>query len=224
VGWLPRLRCNSGNCNGCAVRAPKLHWFLPDAPDVLRLLIEQGRVTLEGMTAFDRWAADGSNDEADQVRRSEHDADHARRDVIAGLRKAFTTPIEPEDLFELSERLDQVLNQSKNIVRESEVLDLRPDPPMAEMAHHLLAGVLHVTDAFPHLAADRDVATAEADKAIREQRAIERIYRDSMSALLQEDDLKKVTGYRELYRRFSRTGNSMEQVADRIWYAVVKLG
>ena len=43
------------------------------------------------------------------------------------LRQAFSTPIDQEDLYSLSELLDRVLNAAKNIVREAEVLGIDPD-------------------------------------------------------------------------------------------------
>ena len=39
---------------------------------------------------------------------------------------------------------------------------------------------------------------------------------------LDVDDLKEVMGRRELYRRFSRVSASVQEVADRVWYAAVK--
>ena len=41
-------------------------------------------------------------------------------------REAFMTPLEPEDLFELSRGLDEVLNAAKNAVREAEVMGTPP--------------------------------------------------------------------------------------------------
>ena len=53
--------------------------------------------------------------------------------MLKELRAAFSTPLDPEDIYELSERLDEVLNGAKNAVRESEVMKIDPDPAMADM-------------------------------------------------------------------------------------------
>ncbi|HTT86097.1 MAG TPA: DUF47 family protein [Acidimicrobiales bacterium] len=198
-----------------------LSWLLPETPDVLGLLAEQGRVTIEGAEAFDRWAS-GHASEAERVRALEHTADDARHAVMAALRQAFTTPLEPEDLFELSERLDAVLNQVKDLVREAEVLAMDPDDAMAEMSHLVLAGVRELVAAIPDLARAPDTATAAADRAIHQHRGIERVYRRAMSGLLEATELREVAGKRELYRRYARIGDAIEHVANRIWYAVVK--
>lgn len=183
--------------------------------------MSQGEITALGMEAFKRWAA-GDPSAAEQVRAAEHAADEARRAAASALRQAFVTPVEPEDLYSLSERLDRVMNQAKDLVREAEVLDMAPDGPMAQMATLASAGVRDLVEAFPRLEKDPDGATAAADSAIRQQRAIERVYRSAMSVLVRTEDMPEVTGRRELYRRFSRLGDSVEHVADRIWYAVVK--
>ena len=206
---------------GVTVRAGWRRWFLPETPDVVALLVQQGAVSIEAVEALDRWA-NGDVASGDAVRELEHVADDARRRVVSALRSAFMTPVEPEDLFELSERLDGIVNQAKDLVREAEVLGMVPDAPMAAMAGYVVAGVRHLVRAFPELADGPDEATAAADLAIREQRQLERAYRRAMSSLLTVDDARELGARRELYRRLARTGDAIEHVANRIWYAVVK--
>jgi hypothetical protein len=140
------------------------------------------------------------------------------------IQHAFVTSISPEDIYELSERLDRILNAAKGLVREAELLDMAPDPEMAEMAELVALGVGELVRAFPALVADPSRATACADAAVRHQRKIEHVYRRAMSALLQVNEIREVAGRRELYRRCARMGDAIEGVAHRIWYAVVKEG
>ena len=196
-------------------------WFLPESPDLLGLLARQGEVTIAGMDAFCAWSR-GDRSEGANVRAGEHEGDRASREVLTAVKHVFVTPISPEDIYEISERLDAVLNAAKNLVREAELMGMDPDPPMAEMADLVALGVRDLVRAFPDLAADPDRATECADAAVRQQRALEHVYRRAMHALLQIDDLREVTGRRELYRRSARMGDAIVGVAHRIWYAVVK--
>ena len=196
-------------------------WFLPDLPDLLGLLRAQARVTRTGLQHFVAWA-NGSADAADLVRASEHEADDARRAVQSALRTAFSTPLDPEDIYELSERMDAVLNAAKNIVREAELLATPPDRHMAAMATAIADGQEQLCAAFDALGRDADAATAASDRAVKSCRDVERVYRTAMSELLDLDDVKEVIGRRELYRRCARTADALEQVAERVWYAVVK--
>jgi len=197
------------------------HWFLPQNPDVMETLRRQADITLAGVTAFVGWAG-GDLGRQVEVRRYEHEADEVRRELSRQLREAFSTPIDAEDLFTLSERLDSVINGVKNIVRESESLDLAPDPPIAAMAEEIRQGVVHLRAAFDHLQGDGDHATHEADEAIGSERRMEKIYRKAMRDLVAIDDLREVVSRREFYRRTLEVGERLAGVADRVWYAVVK--
>lgn len=196
-------------------------WFLPRQPDLLGLLAAQADVTLRGLEAFRSWSH-GELAAGTTVRDTEHEADRARRTLLTELRNAFNTPLEPEDIYELSESLDAILNGAKNAVREAEVMAMAPDAPLAAMATELASGVEHIATAVHLLGTDTDRATAEADAATKCERRVERIYRSAMSQLLKVDDVRDVTGRRELYRRYARIGEALVHVAHRVWYALVK--
>ena len=206
-----------------AVERPMRRWFLPHTPDLLGLLRQQAQVTVRGIEAFGAWST-GELERAKEVRAAEHEADKVRRQLQSELRAAFSTPLDAEDLYELSERLDAVLNGAKNAVREAEVLAMEPDRPMTEMGAQVAKGVGHLAAAYDGLGRDPDTATAEADAAIKCERALERSYRSAMSALVGDGDVGHVMGRRELYRRYARIGEQVVHVAHRVWYAMVKAG
>jgi uncharacterized protein Yka (UPF0111/DUF47 family) len=206
----------------------KRNWFLPENPDVLGMLCRQAAVTCEGMVALVDWA-NAEPDAAQRVRDLEHQADDAKRELRLALTNAFITPIDAEDLYVMSERLDAVLNGAKDTVRESEVMGIPPDEAVAAMAGLLAGGAEHLATAFERLglarrSKDNPSPTEAADAAVKSQRRLERIYREAASALLKVDDLREVMGRRELYRRFSRISEILIQAADRVWYATVKEG
>ena len=199
-------------------------WFLPQTPDVLGMLRRQADITADGMSAFAAWAA-GDAARADDVRRAEHECDDARRALVDAISEAFTTPLEPEDLFQLSFELDRVMNGAKNTVRESEAMQFPPDDSSAQMAALLAEGVQHLKAAFAQLDGTKDRqgrATQEADAAVKAQRQLERVYREAMSRLLQATDIRVVLGSRELYRRMTAMSDDIVSVADRVWYSRVK--
>lgn len=196
-------------------------WFLPSTPDLIKLLRDQADVTVRGLEAFVDWSKGDTEAEA-RVRDIEHEADDVRRTLLTELRGAFATPFDPEDVYELSERLDTVLNGAKNAVREAEVMEVPPDDALADMAVALCEGVRHLRGAFGHLGGDHDDATAEADAAVKCEREVEHRYRTAMSELTRSDDFREVAARRELYRRYARIGESLVGVAHRVWYLVVK--
>lgn len=203
----------------------KLPWFLPETPDVIGLLREQAAVTIGGLEALTEWAA-GESAAAERVREFEHAADERKLELLKALTASFTTPIDAEDVFTMSERLDAVMNGAKDAVREAEVMDLPPDEHVLGMAGFLLEGARHLAESFVRLGTGGKVtdghATDAADAAIKTQRQLERVYRKAMSTLITVEDLREVMGRRELYRRFSRVSDDIVAVAERVWYATVK--
>ncbi len=207
----------------------RLGWLLPADSDVLGILRLQATTTLEGMDALVAWAS-GDPTGSDRLRDAEHRADVHKRALRAAVRRAFITPIAPEDLFVLSGRLDSVLNEAKDTVREAELIGMAPDPPILAMSERIAEGVRRISQAFDKLAVTARSTmdggpgdpTTDADAAVKAQRALEWIYRTAMAELLTSEDLREITGRRELYRRFSRMSETLVEVAERIWYAAVK--
>lgn len=201
-------------------------WFLPSTLDVIGMLRAQAAVTIEGIEALAGWAG-GDATGAERVRTLEHAADDRKRELFSALTESFTTPVDAEDLYMMSKHLDDVMNGAKDAVRESEIMALPPDDHVGQMVQHILEGVRHLDDAFRLLRPDREEdgsKTEAADAAIKTQRQLERVYRHAMSALLDVDDLREVMGRRELYRRFSRIGDSVIEAAERVWYSTLKEG
>ena len=200
--------------------------FLPHEPDVLGLLAAQAQVTVDGMAALVAWSQ-GEVEAGRAVRAAEHKADELKRALWLALRDAFITPLEPEDLFFVSAKLDAVLGGAKDAVREAEVTATAPDEAIAAMAQALAEGVGHLQDAFGAFGGGRNAfteATASADAAHKAVRGVERLYREAMAALLLLEDPRLVTSRRELYRRMSRMGAIVTEIADRVWYTAVKEG
>jgi uncharacterized protein Yka (UPF0111/DUF47 family) len=198
-------------------------WFLPETPDMVGMLGRQLEVTREGVDALVLWAR-GDESQAAVIRSLEHRGDEYKRELEAALTTAFTTPMEPEDLYTLSRGIDWILNLSKDLVRESEVMRWPPDPPLAQMCEALAEAVHLLADAVGLLGEKSALATEKANEALRAQRQIEKVYRDAMAALADVEDVRKVIARRELYRRVARIGEVVVDVAERVWYAVVKEG
>jgi len=202
-------------------RRRRRRWFLPESPDVLAMLRDQAAITLEGMDTLVAWAG-GDAGAVDRLRDCEHLADDRKRELREALGAAFTTPLEPEDIFELSRGLDRVLNGAKNAVREAEVMETAPDQAMAEMATELAEGTRELAAALTALGQDAALATETATRAAKSQSRLEHVYRRAMSALITVDDLRQIAAKRELYRRLARTSDDLREVAERVWYSVLK--
>jgi uncharacterized protein Yka (UPF0111/DUF47 family) len=200
----------------------KRRWFLPDTPDLIGQLGVQARITLEGVESFAAWAA-GDESAGEALPGIEHRGDVAKRELLEQLREAFVTPLAPEDLFALSRGIDRILDYTRDLVSESEAMSSPPDARLAEMGRLLRDAVGHVADAVNHLGArSSDAASEAADRAIHAERELEHAYYRGMAELLAVDQRNERISSREVYRRCTRIGEEVVDVAERIIYSVVK--
>jgi uncharacterized protein Yka (UPF0111/DUF47 family) len=196
--------------------------LLPQAPDVLGLLVAQGDVTVTGLAAFDAWSHGGGQDAVVAVRDAQHEAYTARRELLGALRAALSTPVDQEDLYVLSERVDRILNVARNAVREAEVLGWVPDAHAARMGARVSDATRELVAGFALLKKDPDDAGRRADAASDAVRELERDYRDAMTGLLTVEDIRAVLTAQNVYRRYLRVGDAIVALADRLWYVVLR--
>ncbi|MHB1615282.1 MAG: DUF47 domain-containing protein, partial [Actinomycetes bacterium] len=189
--------------------------------DVLSLLAAQGEVSKEGLAHLARWSATGATQESDEVRRCEHEADAARRVLLEALQAALSTPVDQEDLYVLSERLDRVVNAAKNTVREAEVLGWQPDQHAMAMGAALAEGTDALVAGLGMLRHDLTGAGRQADAATSAVRHVEHRYREAMTGLLTVD-VRSALAAQDLYRRYVQMGEHVVAVSDRLWYAVLR--
>ena len=196
-------------------------WFLPDEPDVLGMMQRQITETLGGLDALAAWAA-GDAHAAALVREAERRGEQRKREVIAAISTAFVTPIEPEDLFALSQGIDWLLSRSRDLVNEAEAMDIGPDEVIAEMVAMLAESLREIEQAIARLVSDPPDATAHANAAIETEREVERVYYQGMAALLENPGQRERIARRELYRNVARIGEAEIAIAERVIYSVMK--
>ena len=202
----------------------RLPWFLSGDPDLLELLGNQMTETVVGMRAFAAWSASGDEADAQAVRDAEHGADQARRTLAEGLQKVLVPPLEPEELYTMSERLDVVMNRAKSVVRDSEAVGWHPDAAAAAMATALLEGTEHLAAAVGCIRGDAARSSRCADDATHCVRKAEKAHRAAMVALKDahiDDAFTLITTY-EAYRGYVAVGEAIVHVAHRIWYAMLR--
>lgn len=87
---------------------------------VMGLLREQVMTTRKGVSiALDAVEGHLSVDESRKsVNDIEHEGDEVRSKVVHALAKAWTTPLDREDLFRFSRSIDDVLDNTRDFIRE----------------------------------------------------------------------------------------------------------
>jgi uncharacterized protein Yka (UPF0111/DUF47 family) len=189
---------------------------------VLALIVAQGEITAAGLDAFAAWSRGEGHDAAKAVRTARDEGSSARRDLLQALQTALSTPVDQEDLYTLSERIDRVLSEARNALREAEVLGWKPDEHAGRMATQLADGTRAIAESLRLLHKDPAAAGQLSDAASDAVHHLERDYRQAMAQLLKRDDLRAVLAGQDLYRRYLHLAEAIVQVADRLWYIVLR--
>jgi|YNPNPStandDraft_1061719.scaffolds.fasta_scaffold14906_5 uncharacterized protein Yka (UPF0111/DUF47 family) len=196
--------------------------LFPPEHDFYRTLQEQADKVLEGVEVLVEWLYSGRQDKAQRVREIENEADLIRRRLANALGQAFSTPIDREDLHHLSRSLDEVMNYTRDIVREMEIFGIAPDIPMQDMGDLLLEGMMALRAGFAKMEKEPQAAIAHAQEAQRAENRLEGRYRQGVKALLEQDDLREILMRREVYRHISNTADRIDGCAEALWFTLVK--
>ena len=200
----------------------KALWFLPRQPDILGLLRGHAAVTADGVAALARWSETASGSEAQAVRNAEHEADDLRRELLQALTTALTTPIDQEDAYALSERIDEVIDCAKDVVRLAEALEWAPDVYGARMAARAAEAAAELSAGVAHLVTG-DRSGEYAERTIKAARRVEHELLEGLAALSHDGDGFARVATLEVYRAYSAIGEAILRAADRTWYAVLKV-
>lgn len=203
------------------MRLPRA-WFLPREEDVLGRLWTQAGTVHATVGVLAEWAhgevpATAAVDQLRRLRSTERDQ---RRGLHGAVGDSFSTPLEPEDLLELAERLHELSDVVYVLVREAELSRMECDNCLVNVIEAVAAASRTIDDAIRKLPDSE--AAALADRADEQLAAAEHGYRAAVADLEHEVDVRRELRRRELYRRAEHLTAAAARVAHRIWYAVSK--
>jgi uncharacterized protein len=189
-----------------------------------RLLDRQAKVTLEGVVALKTWIEAGSPGRGQTVRDLEHEADKIVIDLQERLVDSFITPFDREDIYDLSARLDEVINAAKATVREVEALEISAeDEYMIEMVSVLVEGTRCLAQSFASLDHDLQLASEEAQLARKAENRVSKIYRLATRHLFSLDDFKIIQKSKEVYNCLALVSEKIDYVAIKLIHVIIKM-
>jgi len=193
--------------------------------DFYELLKQQAAKTLEGMEALDAWVEAGGGEELGQrVRDLEKEADELKLSVGLKLVESFVTPIDREDIYDLSARMDEIINAAKATVREVEALEVPTDnKQMREMSEVLKEGSRCLYQAFASLKHDKVEASSQAALARKSENRFTKLYRQAMRLLFSQEDMKMILRTTEVYKQMLAAAEKIDAVAEKLMHVIVKI-
>lgn len=155
----------------------------------------------------------------------EKEGDRWRKELILGVQDAFITPIDREDLFILSRRIDDVLDQVDEIKDLMEIFNVRAEEAMFAMAELCKEGMESL------LQACRILETSESEKnleymmiAKKDENRVKRLYWKSILNISDScASLSDALQTRELARELDQLANKIGRAADKMGEAKLKM-
>ncbi len=196
----------------------------------VELLIQQSEKTVEGLRLLEKWFKKESVQEENQLekmRRREFEADEIRRILIDELYNTFVTPLDREDIFNLSLYIDDMLDYAYSSVEEMQILGIDPDEHLITMVVTIREAAEELALAIRRLNNNPRVSGEHARRAKKLENEVERTYRLAIGDLFRKardfEPLMEMLRRREVYRHISNMADRVNMAADVVGMIVMKI-
>jgi len=197
-------------------------FFLSQKHDFFGMLHRQAMKTEEGLASLAEFMEKPTPENGKSVSNLENEADEIRRVLIDSLNRTFVTPIDREDIFSLSQAIDDVIDYAKSTVEETLLFETEPDVQMREMVGILHEASKDVAEGVKHIQDDSKVCVEHVIRAKKAENKIERLYRRGLVELFQTKDVIKILKSREIYRHLSNAADRIVMAANIIGDILIK--
>ena len=205
-----------------------MFWFKKRKPfpgsksQFFEILSRQAAKTMEGLEALWNFTENGTKENANLVRNVEREADELRRILIQELDQTFATPLEREDIYNLSRAIDDVVDYANTTVDEMEVYEVKGDDHIKEMVNILQKAARELNDAVKILKDYPKIALEHAVKAKSYENQMEKAYHLALADLFKGTDTVYMLKMREIYRHLSNAADRGDEAANIISSIVMK--
>lgn len=190
--------------------------------DFFALLREQAEYITEAVQALSAFAQNLNEADAAKVKSLEKQADCKRFELVQDLNNTFITPYDREDIFTLSKALDDVLDYFKTAVKEMEIYRIDRSTELCSFIDVLEYASHYITKAVLCMENEPEESVRYAVAAKKCENKVESLYRHSVAALLEHDDIKYIIKMRELYRHLSNCADRIDEASDCVCQILMK--
>ena len=187
-------------------------WILPQDKIFFQILEEQSALVLEAAKLFKKMLSEPENFSAnvEKMKLLEHEGDEIVHRMIHRLHKCFISPIDQEDLADLTSLYDDVLDYIDAVANRILLFKVKqPDEVITEFADIIEKQVTEVNEALKHV---RKIKQEEIEKSFKKVHSLENIADDlhdnSMVKLFKEKDPVKIIILKEIY-------DFLEEITDK---------
>ena len=162
----------------------------------------------------------------DAIHQLEHDGDKMHDEIVFELNRAFITPIEREDILEVTHNIDEITNQIENVAFRLWMFDikqLRPDmKDFIELINKCCEKTADILADFENFKKSKSLPDLihqlydyEHDGDMIYRRAVRNLFTTESNSI-------EIQKWRELYHDMERCFDACREVARSVQNAVVK--
>jgi len=187
-------------------------WIIPQDKIFFQILEKQSELVLKAAILFKEMLKEPEDfsENIKKMKLLEHEGDEIVHQMIHKLHKSFITPIDQEDLANLTSLYDDVLDYIDSVANRIFLFKItKPDGVIAKFAEIIEKQVLEVNIALKQI---RKMKQEEIEKSFKKVHSLENIADDlhdnSMVNLFKEKDPIRIIIMKEIY-------DFLEQITDK---------
>ena len=201
-------------------------WIIPQDKLFFNLLEEQSELVLKAAKLFKKMLNKPENfgTSIKRMKLIEHEGDEIVHKMIHKLHKSFITPIDQEDLANLTSLYDDVLDYIDSVSNRLFLFELtKPDPVIKEFADIIEKQVIEVNEALKQI---RKIKQEGMEKRFKKVHSLENLADDlhdnTMVKLYKEKDPVRIIIMKEIYDYLEEITDKCEDVCLVIQDIVLK--
>ena len=174
---------------------------------------------------LDHFDAAALKEKLDAMHVIEHDADQKKHDTMNVLIKAFITPIEREDLVALSSYLDDITDALDEVLMEFYICDIREIRedvlPFIDLLPECVSALHDVLKELKHFKTSKTIEDYIIKVNDLEEQG-DKLYRICLHQLYQEEDVRTIIIWRNIYEGTEKCLDSCEHAVDIVSTVIMK--
>jgi predicted phosphate transport protein (TIGR00153 family) len=157
------------------------------------------------------------------IKRLEHEADQVTHEVVNRLDRTFITPLDREDIHQLSSDLDDVMDAMDGTARRAQIFRLGAAPPgILRITEVLQRMMVAIGEAVSRLKKGDDVMKYCVETKQLEEEG-DAIYHEALGQLFEKErDAIELIKWKEIYDNLETTLDQAEDVANVVESITIK--
>jgi uncharacterized protein Yka (UPF0111/DUF47 family) len=200
---------------------------LKESNKFVAMLVGQAAKTVEGVLYLESMIDQVDARSIETLRALAEDASELRRVLIDELHKTFVTPLDREDIFNLSHCYEDMVTYALTTMEEMSILKVDADAYIRRMIGLVREEAQELQLAILRLAKNARVAGDHAREVRQKEREVERVYRgaikDLFASAMDPERLPALFYRREVYRHISNMSDRADSAANVLGMVVMKL-